>query len=91
MLPKQEDVERLQGSLLIEHTLAKVGAEKLWKLMHEDPYVPALGALTGNQAMQMVRAGLKSIYCSGWQARESPLPKQSSLCIYFYIDRQTVR
>jgi isocitrate lyase len=63
----QEDVERLQGSLHIEHTLAKVGAEKLWKLMHEEPYVPALGALTGNQAMQMVRAGLKAIYCSGWQ------------------------
>ena len=60
-------MERLQGSLKIEHTLATVGAEKLWALMHSEPFVPALGALTGNQAMQMVRAGLKAVYCSGWQ------------------------
>lgn len=63
----QEDVERLQGSLKIEYTLATVGAEKLWKLMHDEPFVPALGALTGNQAMQQIRAGLKAVYCSGWQ------------------------
>ena len=63
----QDDVERLQGSLVIEHTLARVGAEKLWKLMREEPFVPALGALTGNQAMQQIRAGLKAVYCSGWQ------------------------
>ncbi|MFQ3594719.1 MAG: isocitrate lyase [Sphingomonadaceae bacterium] len=61
------DVERLRGSLRIEHTLARRGAEKLWSLLHEEPYVHALGALTGNQAMQMVRAGLKAIYLSGWQ------------------------
>ena len=67
--PAQDDVERLQGSLKIEHTLATVGAEKLWRLMHSEPFVPALGALTGNQAMQMVRAGLKAVYCSGWQVR----------------------
>lgn len=63
----EKDVERLRGSFQIEHTLAKLGAEKLWDLMHERPYVHALGALTGNQAMQMVRAGLEAIYLSGWQ------------------------
>jgi isocitrate lyase len=62
-----EDVVRLRGTVLIEHTLARLGAERLWKLLHEDDYVPALGALTGNQAMQMVKAGLKAIYLSGWQ------------------------
>jgi isocitrate lyase len=61
------DVERLRGSLVIEHTLARRGAERLWRLLHEEPYVNALGAVTGNQAMQMVRAGLKAIYLSGWQ------------------------
>ncbi|GAA5786982.1 isocitrate lyase [Chitiniphilus shinanonensis] len=61
------DVERLRGTLQIEHTLARRGAEKLWTLMHEQPYVHALGALTGNQAMQQVKAGLKAIYLSGWQ------------------------
>jgi isocitrate lyase len=61
------DVERLRGSLRVEHTLARVGAEKLWRLLHGEPYVHALGALTGNQAMQQVRAGLKAIYLSGWQ------------------------
>ncbi len=62
-----EDVLRLRGSLEIEHTLAKVGAEKLWHGMKTSPLVRALGALTGNQAMQMVKAGLKAIYVSGWQ------------------------
>jgi isocitrate lyase len=62
-----QDVVRLRGTVLIEHTLARLGAERLWKLLHEDDYVPALGALTGNQAMQMVKAGLKAIYLSGWQ------------------------
>ena len=62
-----EDVVRLRGTVLIEQTLARLGAERLWKLLHEDDYVPALGALTGNQAMQMVKAGLKAIYLSGWQ------------------------
>lgn len=61
------EVMRLRGSLTIEYTLAKRGAEKLWQLMHERPYVNALGALTGNQAMQQVRAGLEAIYLSGWQ------------------------
>lgn len=60
-------VEKLRGSLQIQHTLADHGARKLWKLMREEPYVPALGALTGNQAIQMVKGGLKAIYCSGWQ------------------------
>jgi isocitrate lyase len=61
------DVERLRGSVRIEHTLARLGAERLWRLMHERDYVHALGALTGNQAMQMVKAGLQAIYLSGWQ------------------------
>ncbi len=62
-----DDVVRLRGSVQIEHTLAKRGAEKLWKLLHDEPFVNALGALTGNQAMQQVKAGLKAIYLSGWQ------------------------
>lgn len=62
-----EDVVRLRGSVQVEHTLAKRGAERLWELMQKDLYVPALGALTGNQAVQMVKAGLKAIYLSGWQ------------------------
>ncbi|MGE5090367.1 MAG: isocitrate lyase [Candidatus Levyibacteriota bacterium] len=62
-----EDVVRLRGSVHIEHTLARRGAEKLWKLLHDEPYVHTLGALTGNQAMQQVKAGLKAIYLSGWQ------------------------
>lgn len=62
-----EDVIRLRGSVDIEYTLARRGAEKLWKLLHEEDYVHALGALTGNQAVQQVKAGLKAIYLSGWQ------------------------
>lgn len=62
-----EDVVRLRGSLVEEHTLARRGAEKLWKLLHEEPFINSLGALTGNQAMQQVKAGLKAIYLSGWQ------------------------
>ena len=61
------DVLRLRGSLIIEHTLARLGAERLWDLLHSEPYIPALGALTGNQALQQVQAGLKAIYLSGWQ------------------------
>jgi len=61
------DVERVRGSVRIEHTLARRGAEKLWQLLQNDDYVAALGALTGNQAMQQVKAGLKAIYVSGWQ------------------------
>ncbi|ELX09498.1 isocitrate lyase AceA [Janthinobacterium sp. HH01] len=62
-----EDVVRLRGSLQIEHTLARRGADKLWRLLNNEPFVNALGALTGNQAMQQVKAGLKAIYLSGWQ------------------------
>jgi isocitrate lyase len=61
------DVARLRGSIRVEHTLARMGAERLWRLFHEEPYIPALGALTGNQAVQQVKAGLKAIYLSGWQ------------------------
>ena len=62
-----EEVLRLRGSVFINHTLAERGAERLWQLLHDEPYINALGAMTGNQAMQMVRAGLKAIYLSGWQ------------------------
>ncbi len=58
---------RLRGSVQIEHTLARLGAEKLWKLVNTEPYVNCLGALTGGQAMQQVKAGIKAIYLSGWQ------------------------
>jgi isocitrate lyase len=62
-----QDVERLRGSLQIEHTLARQGAERLWNLLQSESYVPALGSMTGNQAVQQVKAGLKAIYVSGWQ------------------------
>ena len=62
-----EDVLRLRGSVKIEYTLARLGAEKLWRYLHTEDFVNALGALTGNMAMQQVKAGLKSIYLSGWQ------------------------
>jgi malate synthase len=61
------DVERLRGTVRIEYTLARLGAERLWELLHTRPFVPALGALTGGQAVQMVKAGLEAIYLSGWQ------------------------
>jgi isocitrate lyase len=61
------DVVRLRGTIQIEYTLARLGAERLWSLIHTDAYVPALGAVTGNQAIEMVQAGLKAIYGSGWQ------------------------
>ena len=61
------DVDRLSGSLRIEYSLARYGAQRLWELLHERPFVRTLGALTGNQAMQQVKAGLEAIYLSGWQ------------------------
>ncbi len=61
------DVLRLRGSVLVEHTLAGLGAARLWQLLQDEPYVPTLGALTGNQAVQQVKAGLQAIYLSGWQ------------------------
>jgi isocitrate/methylisocitrate lyase len=77
------DVVRLRGSVEVEHSLARRGAEKLWHLLHGESHVPALGAITGSQAVQMVKAGLKAIYLSGWQVAgdgnlaESPYPDQS--------------
>ncbi len=62
-----EDVLRLRGTVQIEHTLARLGAERLWHSLHSEPYVHALGAVTGNQAVEMVQAGLQAIYASGWQ------------------------
>jgi len=64
---RAQDVLRLRGTVQVEHTLARLGAQKLWRYMHERPFVNALGALTGNQAMQQVKAGLDAIYLSGWQ------------------------
>lgn len=64
---RAQDVIRLRGSVNVEHTLARRGAARLWSLLHTEPFVNALGALTGNQAMQQVKAGLKAIYLSGWQ------------------------
>jgi len=64
---RAEDVVRLRGSVSVEHTLARRGAGKLWKLLNEEPYINSLGALTGGQAMQQVKAGVKAIYLSGWQ------------------------
>ncbi|HTZ99207.1 MAG TPA: isocitrate lyase [Candidatus Aquilonibacter sp.] len=61
------DVERLRGSIHVEHSLARLGAERLWSLLHSEPFVAALGAMTGNQAVQQVSAGLQAIYVSGWQ------------------------
>jgi isocitrate lyase len=63
----EDEVARLRGSVQVEHTLARRGAERLWHLLTTEPYVPALGAMTGGQAVQMVKAGLKAIYLSGWQ------------------------
>ena len=62
-----EEVQRLRGSVQIDHTLAKRGAKKLWELLKSEDYINALGALSGNQAVQMAKAGLKAIYLSGWQ------------------------
>src|SRR5437773_2884782 len=62
-----EDVFRLRGSIQISYTLAEMGAKRLWKLLNSEDYVSALGALTGNQALEQVKAGLKAIYLSGWQ------------------------
>jgi isocitrate lyase len=64
---REEDVRRLAGSVQPEHSLARLGAERLWELLHSQSHVPALGALTGNQAVQQVKAGLQAIYVSGWQ------------------------
>ena len=63
----EADVRRLAGSVRVAHTLADRGARKLWHLLNTEPFVPTLGALTGNQALQQVKAGLKAIYLSGWQ------------------------
>ncbi|HUI52552.1 MAG TPA: hypothetical protein VLX60_12245, partial [Terriglobales bacterium] len=64
---KAEDVVRLRGTVQVEHTLARLGAERLWNLLHHESYVAALGAMTGNQAIQQIEAGLQAIYISGWQ------------------------
>jgi isocitrate lyase len=69
-----DDVVRLRGSVQEEHTLARLGAERLWQLLHDEEYVAALGAFTGNQAVQQVRAGLQSIYLSGWQVAADANP-----------------
>src|SRR4051794_10398315 len=73
----EEDVERLRGTIRVEHSLARFGAERLWQLLQDEEYVAALGAMTGGQAVQMVKAGLKAIYLSGWQvAADANLAEQ---------------
>ncbi len=73
----EEDVERLGGTIRVEHTLARLGAERLWQLLQAEDYVAALGAMTGGQAVQMVKAGLQAIYLSGWQvAADANLAEQ---------------
>jgi isocitrate lyase len=62
-----EDIRRLQGTVQVEHTLARLGAQRLWQLLHNKPFLRVLGAMTGNQAVQQVKAGLEAIYLSGWQ------------------------
>jgi isocitrate lyase len=79
---KAEDVVRLRGSVAIEHSLARLGAEKLWQYLQAKPFVNALGALTGNQAMQQVRAGLDAIYLSGWQ-----VAGDANLAAHMYPDQ----
>src|SRR3569833_248261 len=81
-----EDVLRLRGSVTEEHTLARLGAERLWSLLHTEDYVHSLGALTGNQAVQQVRAGLKAIYLSGWQvAAAATLSGQTYLVLCLFL------
>jgi isocitrate lyase len=76
-LYSEEDVERLRGTIRVEHSLGRLGAERLWQLLQDDDYVAALGAMTGGQAVQMVKAGLKAIYLSGWQvAADANLAEQ---------------
>ena len=71
------DVVRLRGSVPVEYSLARRGAEQLWKLLHHEDYVNALGAMTGGQAVEMVKAGLQAIYLSGWQvAADANLSEQ---------------
>ena len=73
----EEDVEKLRGTIHVEHTLARLGAERLWQLLQDEDYVAALGAMTGGQAVQMVKAGLQAIYLSGWQvAADANLAEQ---------------
>ncbi|HEY9681036.1 MAG TPA: isocitrate lyase [Oculatellaceae cyanobacterium] len=73
-----QDVVRLRPSIVVEHTLARLGAERFWQMLNNEPYITALGALNGSQAVQMVRAGLKSIYLSGWQvAADANLSRQT--------------
>src|SRR4029453_17000443 len=77
-----EDVDQLRGTVRVEHTLSRMGAERLWALLHTDDYLPALGALTGNQAVQQVEAGLKVIYLSGWQ-----VAADNNLALEMYPDQ----
>ncbi|MDR3614287.1 MAG: isocitrate lyase [Candidatus Obscuribacterales bacterium] len=73
-----QDVVRLRPSINVDHTLARLGAQKFWQLLHNEPYITALGAMNGSQAVQMVRGGLKSIYLSGWQvAADANLSRQT--------------
>src|SRR6201990_440073 len=74
-----EDVVRLRGTIPVEHSIARLTSEKLWRYINEKPFVNALGALTGNQAMQQVKAGLDAIYLSGWQVAGDSNPAGQEL------------
>jgi isocitrate lyase len=76
------DVLKLRGSIEIKHTLAERGAKRLWELLHDEPYVAALGAMTGCQAVQQVQAGLKAVYLSGWQ-----VAADANLAGHMYLDQ----
>ena len=80
-----EEVVNLKGSVNIEYSIAKLGAEKFWDLLHKDNPVTALGALTGNQAIQEVQAGMKAIYCSGWQVAGDNIVLELCILIKVYI------
>ena len=80
-----EDVQRLRGSVPVEHTLARLGAERLWELLAERDYVAALGAMTGGQAVEMVKAGLEAIYLSGWQ-----VAADANLAAEVYPDQSSI-
>jgi len=76
-----EDVIRLRGTITIEHTLARLGTDRLWTLMGRTPYVAALGAMTGGQAVEMVKAGMDAVYVSGWQ-----VAADANLALHTYPD-----
>jgi isocitrate lyase len=85
------EVVKLSGSVRIDHTLARLGAQRFWELVNLERYVGAMGAMTGNQAIQQVQAGLKAIYLSGWQAQPTPISQGRCIRIRACIRRTVCR